>query len=113
MTFFTCAHARAVIAGTLGIMGLGRLGLFSYGGPTTLPAVMYGALMLALAAALFATTTRYRSRILGRAVAGLGMAALAGLAADLWATGGSLTSVLILLWLAGGLLVDAVGHHEC
>ncbi len=105
------ARSRTFVAGALVIFGLGRLGVFSFTTVTTLPALAYGLLFIGLAAALMLTGYRWRGRVLGRVVAGLTACALAGFGADVLA--GSVTSALMLCWLAVMLIAEAVGHHDC
>jgi hypothetical protein len=107
------ARSRTLVAGALVIFGLGRLGVFSYATVTALPALLYGAAFLVLAAALLGTGWHWRGRLLGRVVAGLTTCALVGFGADVLAGHGSATSALMLGWLALMLLFETVGEHDC
>lgn len=107
------ARVRCIIAGLTGILGLGRLGVLSSGPVTTLPAELYGMALLFVSLALFLTAGIWRSRVLGRVVAGLTFCVLVGLAWDFWLTIRGSTTALMLVWLAVWVLWEAVAEHDC
>jgi len=107
------ALTRVMVAGALAVLGAGRLGAFSYiGAATALPALLYGALFVGCALALVATAFAQREHWAGRLVAGLGACLLVGFGADLIHAHSSVTSALILFWLAGGLALEALTDHD-
>ena len=102
-------NSRRLVAALALIMGLARIGLFSYGSSTWVPARFYGVLMLILAYGLWLTAGRWRLRAPGRTVAALGCGLMVGLGADVWP---SVTSALILFTLGYTLLGEAVCREQ-
>ena len=97
--------SRRLVATLALIMGLGRVGLFTYGSTTRMSAQFYGVLMLIMAAGLFFTTNDLRLRWQGRTVAAMGCGLMVGLGADVMPI--SATSALILFALGYTLLGEA------
>lgn len=108
------ARVRTVISGAMLILGLGRAGLFSTSGVhTAVPEVLYGWLLSLSGASLLLSSCRLRYMVTGRALAGLAACCLVGFGADILAGHGSMTSVLLLGWLAVSAAVEALAEHEC
>lgn len=103
---------RTLLGGVLLIIGGGRLGLFSYSSPTTLPGTVYGVLMLTGGVALW-LTARWRSQWQGRVAALYGAALCFGFGFDLLMTHGSMTSILTLWWYTVCAGLEGLTEHEC
>ena len=107
ITPFHGVKGRVLTAGMALIMGLARIGLFSYQSRNTrIAPEFYGVMLLALTVGLFSTAGRWRLRLAGRIIAGLGSGLMVGLGIDVWR--GSVTSSLILFVLGYALLSEAV-----
>lgn len=105
---------RSILAGAMLILGLGRVGLFSTSGTvTTVPTLLYGGLLIAGGLGLLVTDVRGRQRVAGRVAAGLSACVLAGFATDLVVAQGSMTSSVMLFWLAASSAFEALANHDC
>lgn len=106
--------ARRVVAGALIVLGLGRLGLWTYATGTVVDDHLYGVVLLILAGALLATGRRRAFTWYGRTVAALTAGVLAGLAYDLWYLAGHVnTSVMIVVWLTIVLIFESAARYDC
>jgi hypothetical protein len=103
---------RKLLGLVFAIMGLARLGLFSYGGGGEfLKPTVYGLLLIGVSLALLLTHAT-RLRTAGRLAASCGVGLCWGMAADLVLHGGSTTSAANLLLFSWALLGEAGSSHD-
>ena len=104
--------ARRTVGGICLITGLGRIGLLSFAAETTVPAPIYGGLLLAITVLLWATVYN-RLSVWGRMVSVVSFALLTALAVDVFTHSslGSETSGLILSYLAYIMLGETVSNR--
>jgi hypothetical protein len=104
-----------VLAVSMIIIGLGRLGLYTFRSLTIAPEWIYGVGLIGFAAAMLLTDGRKANKLSGRVHAALGAAVLFGLAVDVSIKAGSPlnTSALSLYWFSIVAIIEVTARHEC
>jgi hypothetical protein len=97
------------------IVGLGRLGLYTYRSGTIAPEWIYGIGLVIAAIALLMTGGCKAHNLSGRISAALAAAMLLGLAVDVTIKAGAVlnTSALNLYWWSIIALIEVTARHEC